>query len=91
MDPPARGPFVLATVSKSVVHPALVWAVGTAAGLEGTALTAVVATAALPTAQNVVVYATRYRCAVGLASRVCLVTTILAAPVLVLVAGVLGS
>lgn len=78
-------PLGLAIVARAVVHPALTWLVGSLAGLEGTALTMVVAMAALPTAQNVVVYANRYRCSVDVASRACVATTALCGPVLVVV------
>ncbi|WP_084099862.1 AEC family transporter [Demequina sp. NBRC 110051] len=81
-------PLGLAIVARAVVHAALTWAVGSLAGLEGTALTMVVAMAALPTAQNVVVYANRYRCSVDVASRACVATTALCGPVLVVVSAV---
>ncbi|WP_084128469.1 AEC family transporter [Demequina sp. NBRC 110055] len=81
-------PLGLAIAARAVVHPALTWLVGSLAGLEGTALTMVVAMAALPTAQNVVVYANRYRCSVDVASRACVATTALCGPVLVVVSAV---
>ncbi|GII98310.1 hypothetical protein CLV28_0636 [Sediminihabitans luteus] len=83
-----RGPILVATAARAVVGPALALGVATLAGLDPVARSAVVTMAALPTAQNVVVYATRYRCAVDVASRACLVTTALAAPVLIVVAAV---
>lgn len=83
------GPMLLAGISRAVVHPLLTWAVGMAVGLDGTALAVVVAMAALPTAQNVVVFATRYRCSVDLAARACLLTTALCGPVLIVVSALL--
>ncbi|WP_084106330.1 AEC family transporter [Demequina sp. NBRC 110056] len=82
-------PLVVATVSRAVVHPLLTFLVGSAVGLDSGALAVVVAMAALPTAQNVVVFANRYGCAIDLASRACLITTALCAPVLLVVAALL--
>jgi malonate transporter len=84
-----RMPVLVATVARAVIHPCLAWGLGTALGLSGTALAIVVTMAALPTAQNVVVYATRYRCSVDVASRACVVTTALCGPVLIVIAAVL--
>ena len=47
-------------VLKNLVHPVLAWTIGTAFGLSGPALLAVVVSAALPTAQNVFGYAVRF-------------------------------
>lgn len=84
-EPGARGERAavgLAVAARAVAHPLLAWTGGTLAGLDGRTLAVVVTMAALPTAQNVVVYATRYRTAERLASRACLATTVLCVPVL---------
>ena len=72
------------------VHPLLAWGLGTALGLPPHALLAVVAMAALPTAQNVLVYAMQYRHGEALARDAGLVTTVLCVPVLLVVAATLG-
>ncbi|WP_062078149.1 AEC family transporter [Demequina globuliformis] len=87
---PVIVPVIVATVARTVIHPALAWAIGSAAGLTGEALAIVVAMAALPTAQNVVVFATRYRCAIDVASRACLVTTLCCGPVLIAISALLA-
>ena len=71
---------------KNVVHPVLAWALGTAFGLGGPALLAVVVSAALPTAQNVFGYAVRFGTGVTLARDAALVTTVVSVPVLLVVA-----
>jgi predicted permease len=55
------------------------------------ALLAVVITSALPTAQNVFVYATAYDRGTSLARDVVLLSTILSVPVLTTIAIVLGT
>lgn len=91
-DGPAapRPDLALAVGLRSVAHPTLTWAVGTALGLPAPALLAVVAMAALPTAQNVLVYAMQYRRGEALARDAGLVTTLLCVPVLLVVAATLG-
>ena len=85
------GPDVwLAVALKLVAQPAAAWAVASLLGLEGTALLGVVLAAALPTAQNVFVYAVRYDRAVALARDAVLLTTVLSLPVLLVVALLLG-
>ena len=79
------------TVLKLVVQPLTAWAVGRfALGLDGNALLAVVVLASLPTAQNIFVYATRYRAGQLIARDAIFVTTVLAVPVLLLVAALLA-
>ncbi len=78
--------LALVIALRAVVHPALAAGLGLALGLTGTQLLAVVAMAALPTAQNVLVYALRYGQGRALARDAGVVTTLLSAPVLVLVA-----
>lgn len=82
--------LLLAVVLRAVVHPLLAWAIGTAVGLEGAALLAVVTMAALPTAQNVLVYALHYGRGGAVARDAGLVTTLAALPVLLVVTALLG-
>ncbi|SFE15517.1 AEC family transporter [Paracidovorax konjaci] len=72
-----------AALAKLVVHPLLVWALGTAAvalgmPLSGPALTALVLAAALPSASNVSLLAERFGAHTGRIARVILVSTALA-------------
>lgn len=85
-----RRDLALAVGLRTLVHPMLAWGLGTALGLPAHALLAVVAMAALPTAQNVLVYAMQYRHGEALARDAGLVTTILCVPVLLVVAATLG-
>ncbi|WP_454049760.1 AEC family transporter [Cellulomonas sp. Marseille-Q8402] len=85
-----RGDVALVAVLRAVVHPALAIGLGTLLGLEGDALLAVAVVSALPTAQNVLVYAIQYRQGTALARDAGLVTTVLAVPALLVVAAVLG-
>lgn len=73
-------------VLKNLVHPVLAWALGSAFGLSGPALLAVVVSAALPTAQNVFGYAVRFETGVALARDAALLTTFLSVPVLLVAA-----
>jgi len=82
--------LALVTVLRSVVSPVLAFLLGRALGLEGHALLAVVAMAALPTAQNVLVYATQYGRGQPLARDAGMITTALAVPVMLVIAAVLG-
>ena len=58
------------------VMPVVAWAVGVALGLDGRVLLGVVITAALPTAQNIFLHATRYRVGEDVARETILVTTL---------------
>lgn len=82
--------LALVATLRAVVHPALALGLGLALGLADTALLAVVAMAALPTAQNVLVYALQYGRGQALARDATLATTLLSAPVLVVVAALLA-
>ena len=85
------GQVWLAVVLKNTVQPAVAYSLGRGvADLDGTALLAVVVTSALPTAQNVFVYAATFGRGTVLARDVILLSTVLSVPVLVLVALVLG-
>lgn len=85
-----RRDLVVAVAARSVVHPLVAWGLGTALDLPAHALLAVTAMAALPTAQNVLVYAMQYRHGEALARDAGLVTTVLCVPVLLVVAATLG-
>jgi malonate transporter and related proteins len=81
----------LAAVLKLALMPVVAYSVGRwAFGMGGTALLAATMCAALPTAQNVFVYAVRYRVAVPLARDAVATTTLLCIPVLVIIAGLLS-
>jgi malonate transporter and related proteins len=81
----------LAVALKTVAQPVLAYALGRwAVQLSGEHLLAVTLTSALPTAQNVFVYATAYDRGIALARDAVLVSTVLSVPVLVVVAVVLG-
>ena len=81
----------LAVALKTAVQPALAYALGRwAVQLSGVHLLAVTLTSALPTAQNVFVYATAYDRGIALARDAVLVSTVLSIPVLVVVAVVLA-
>ena len=86
-----RSPVLLAVVCKVAGQPLVAWALGTAVfDLQRPALFAVVVTAALPSAQNLFTYASRYGTGTRIARESILVSTLAAAPVLVLVAALLG-
>jgi len=92
---PGRGgsgrDVVLVAALKNVGQPLLAWLFARLAlGLGGHELLAVTLCAALPTAQNVFVYAVRYRSGIELARDAISVTTMLAVPVILLVAIALG-
>ncbi len=92
---PGRGPdrhlLLLSVALKSVGQPLAAWALATGVfGLHGAPLLAVVVTAALPAAQNLFTYASRYRVGEVLAREAILLSTMLAVPVLVGVAALLG-
>ena len=74
---------------KLAVMPALAVAVGMAAGLGGSQLLVPVVTAALPTAQNVFMYASRYGAAKDLARDAVLLTTAGFVPVVLVAAAIL--
>ena len=78
---------LLASAFKLIVHPAIAYVFARfALGMEGHALFAVVIAAALPTAQNVFVAASRYRTGITVAKDTVLITTIVAVPALIGVA-----
>lgn len=86
-----RTETLVATSLKIVGMPVVVWALGRYVfGLEGQHLLAVVIMAALPTAQNVFLFASPYDRGVAVARDVILLTTVLSVGALVAVAFLLG-
>jgi predicted permease len=82
-----RADTLLACGFKLVVHPLVAYAFARfALHLEDQALFAVVVTAALPTAQNVFVIASRYRTGLTVARDTVLITTVVAVPAMIVVA-----
>ncbi|MFF5563458.1 AEC family transporter [Streptomyces sp. NPDC012623] len=92
---PGRGPdrfaVLLSAGLKAVGMPVVAWALGAGVfGLHGAALLDVVVTSALPAAQNLYTYASRYRVGERLARESILLSTVASVPVLVAVAALLG-
>ncbi|WP_031106363.1 AEC family transporter [Streptomyces sp. NRRL S-146] len=86
-----RAPVLLAVALKSVFQPLIAYALAAGVfGLRGALLLDVVVTSALPAAQNLFTYASSYRVGEVLAREAILLSTVLAVPVLVVVAAVLG-
>lgn len=86
-----RRDIAVVTVLKLAVQPVFAWALGRfALGLDGHELLAVTVVAALPTAQNVFTYASRYRRGVTLARDAAVVTTAGAVPAIALIVALLG-
>lgn len=81
-----RRNVTLATALKLVGMPLAAWGIGTALGLDGHDLYVVVVLAALPTAQNVLNYADRYRTGQVVARDTIALTTLGALPVMAVVA-----
>ena len=95
-QPPVRrrarkpGQRYLAVALKVAVQPAVAWAIGHFLfHLDGHALLAAVVLSALPSAQNLFVYATRYDRATGLARDAIVLSTLAAVPALVIIAALL--
>ena len=79
------------TALKVVVQPAAAYVLARLVlDLEGTALLAVTLLAALPTAQNIFVHATRYDRAVIVARDSIFLTTVLSVPVLIVITALLA-
>ncbi|WP_327179246.1 AEC family transporter [Streptomyces sp. NBC_01335] len=86
-----RGPVLLSVALKSFAQPLTAWALAAGVfGLEGAPLFAVVVTSGLPAAQNLFTYASHYGTGVRLARESILLSTVLAAPVTVTTAALLG-
>lgn len=87
----ARAEVVLGTVLKSLVMPVLAWVVGRFLfGLDGLDLLGVVLMAALPTAQNVFLFAGHFRLVTTSVRDVTLLSMLLALPISLLVTLLLG-
>jgi predicted permease len=86
-----RRDVVLAVALKNFVQPMAAYAIARwVLDLHGTALLAPTLLAALPTAQNVYVYAVHYRASRTLARSAVLLSTLLSIPVMILIAGLLA-
>jgi predicted permease len=86
-----RTESLVATFLKIAGMPVIVWALGRFVfGLEGQHLLAIVIMGALPTAQNVFLFASPYRRGVIVARDVILCTTLLCAGSLLVIAWLLG-
>ena len=85
-----NGEVLAIAVLKLAFMPFVAWLVGSTLGLDGPVLLGVVITAALPTAQNIFLHATRYRVGEDVAREAILVTTMCSLPVALLVAVLLG-
>ena len=86
-----RRDVVLALVLKVLVQPVVAYGLARwVLHLEGQALLAPTLLAALPTAQNVYVYAVHYRSSRTLARSAVLLSTLVSIPIMVLIAGILG-
>lgn len=86
-----RREVVLAVLLKGFAQPAVAYLVGRfALGLDGTTLLASTLFAALPTAQNVYVYAVHYRTGRQLARSAVLLSTVLSIPTMTAITGLLG-
>jgi predicted permease len=86
-----RSRIVVASVLKAVVMPVVAWFVAHLGfGLDGAELLAVVTLAALPTAQNIFNYASRYDTGVVIARDTVLATTVASVPVIVVIAALLA-
>jgi hypothetical protein len=87
---PDAEPRYAVVVAKVIVQPAVAYLVARLLGLEGILLLAAVVMSGLPTAQNVFVYAARFGRGTGLARDAVVLSTVLAAVSLLLVAVWLG-
>lgn len=86
-----RRDVVLAVLLKTVVQPIAAYAVGRwLLDLHGAALLAPTLLAALPTAQNVYVYAVHYRSSRTVARSVVLLSTLVSIPLMIAIAGVVS-
>ncbi|WP_043679965.1 AEC family transporter [Streptomyces xylophagus] len=86
-----RGAVLLSVALKAVGQPVIAWVLAAGVfGIHGAALLDVVVTSALPGAQNLYTYASRYRVGEVLARDSILLSTVLSVPVLVVIAALLG-
>lgn len=86
------GDVALVIVLKCVAQPLVAYLVGRfALGLDGMLLLAATLFAALPTAQNVYIFAVRYGTAKRLARRAVLLSSLVSIPAMILISGLLGT
>ncbi|GAA2351561.1 AEC family transporter [Saccharopolyspora halophila] len=86
-----RWPVLVSVGLKSFAHPVMAYSIGAGLfGMSGASLFAAVVISALPAAQNLFVYASRYNVGVRLARESILLSTILSVPVLFTVTALLG-
>lgn len=86
-----RSQLTIITGTKLVVQPVLAWVIGgPILGWTGNDLLAIVVTSALPTAQNVYIYAMRYRQSETLMRDSVFITTMLSVPAILLCSVLLG-
>lgn len=83
-----RLPTITATVLKLIGMPAVAWIVATQLGLTGSDMYAALILCALPTAQNVYNYAATYRSGEVICRDTVFLTTFLALPAMLIIAGV---
>ncbi|MCQ9368458.1 AEC family transporter [Brevibacterium sp. 91QC2O2] len=89
--PGTRTQLSVMTAAKLIVQPVLAWLIGgPLLGIEGRDLLAIVVTSALPTAQNVYVYALQYRQSETLTRDIVFITTVLSVPVIIVCALLFG-
>ncbi|WP_052847390.1 AEC family transporter [Streptomyces avicenniae] len=87
---PERVPVLVSVAVKSVGQPLVAWLLAVAFSLDADEQLHVVVLAALPAAQNLFTYASRYGVGVRLARESVLLSTALSVPVLTVVAALLG-
>lgn len=86
-----RSQLTIITSTKLIIQPVLAWVIGgPILGWTGNDLLAIVVTSALPTAQNVYIYAMRYRQSETLMRDSVFITTMLSVPAILLCSVLLG-
>nr|WP_269770539.1 AEC family transporter [Brevibacterium yomogidense] len=86
-----RSQLTIITGTKLIIQPVLAWVIGgPILGWTGNDLLAIVVTSALPTAQNVYIYAMRYRQSETLMRDSVFITTMLSVPAILLCSVLLG-
>nr|WP_272493961.1 AEC family transporter [Corynebacterium pygosceleis] len=85
----SRRTLVTAVLGKNIGHPLVAYLTASVLGLDGHLVLTVVVLAALPTAQNVFVYANRYGVSTALARDSAVVSTLLSVPVILVASALL--
>lgn len=89
--PGTRTQLSVMAAAKLIAQPLLAWLIGgVVLGIDGRDLLAIVVTSALPTAQNVYVYALQYRQSETLTRDIVFITTVLAVPVIIACTAIFG-